>query len=349
MFRFLRVGLVLALSALPAFGLSYKAVLGWPEINGTGTSTTAYAIIADGDSAYCQLSLANSPRITRVDGLSLATRTTTELVSTAQWIAAGGGSSGITAFYGFSSFGSYLQFTDSISDAVWRVDKSSGAITPYVTKAQIKAFTGTTSDPASLTGFDTAPDGEIVWYESTSKQLLKSTGLGTMSTLITTAQLTSLMGTIACTSMTFTPDGTMYISNSSTDAIYKRDTAGNLSTILTGAYILAKTGGTSMNFKDIFAAPDGWIYFQEQSSANVLRFQPSNPVGTLENYLTAAELIAGPAGGGTNIYQLSWYNNNLAFNFHSTTGARGFYVVPEPASLGLLALGGLVVLRRRSR
>lgn len=358
MSKFLRVGLIMALAATPAMALTYEPIVNWAEATGNTTGSTAlYAAFAEGNTAYCALSLASNPRFTRVDNLDQAVRTTTELVTPAQWIAAGsqvytGSITGVTPFYGFASSGDYLQFGDSITDSVWRVHKQTGAITAYVSRAQIKNYTGSTASSMAslLTGGDTAPDGEYVFWEGNTDQILKTTGPGTVTTFISQAALASLGGTPAATSIGFDSNGVMYWTNSTNDSVYKRDTDGNLSTILSPALISAVTGNSSITFKDIFAAPDGYVYFQENSSAHILRFAKADPAGTLEIYLSKTDLESGPAVGGTNVYQLSWYQNRLAFNIHSTTGAKGFYaVVPEPATLSLLALSGLAVLRRRSR
>jgi hypothetical protein len=352
--KFLGIGLTLVVAACPALGRTYEPLVNWVEANAGGASTLLYAGFAEGNSAYVQLSGGNAPRITRVDNLDQAVRTTTELVSASQWGTASGGQTGLTSFYGFSGYGTYLQFTDASTDAIWRINKSTGAITPYITKAQIKAFTGG-SDVASLTGGDTAPDGEFIWYDGNTKQILKSTGMGTMATLISNADLNGLMGaaTVAATSMSAATDGSLYITNSGTDTIYKRAADGTLSAIITPAFITAVNGNSSINFKDILAAPDGWVYVLESTSlGNIMRFQPANPTGTLELYMSNAELNGGPAGSAAAnaLYQLSWYKGRLTFNIFQSTAARGLYsVVPEPASLGFLALGGLALLRRRSR
>ncbi len=350
MIRLTPIALLLALAAAPAVALDYETIVTWVEANQGGTSTNLYAAIAEGNTVYCQLALGSGNRITRVNNtnLPIGSRTTTELVTQAQWTAASGGVN-LVSFYGFSMSGQNLQFTDSTSDAVWRVNKSTGAITPYITKAQIAAYTGG-SGPSSLTGADTAPDGEFTWYEGQTNQILKSTGQGTMMTFISYAQLYGLNTNVAATSMSWAPDGTFFWTNSSSDEVYKRDTAGNLSRILDVNNIKAVTGGTSVNFKDIFAAPDGKVYFQEQSSSHILRFDPADPVNSLAIYLSATDLTSGPAAGASGVYQLSWYDGRLAFNYALTTGARGFYaVVPEPATLGLLLLSGLTLLRRRCR
>ena len=93
-------------------------------------------------------------------------------------------------------------------------------------------------------------------------------------------------------------------------------------------------------------APDGLIYmrFGRSSTRSILSFDPASgtPGLTVASVLSKAELEAGPAGSATTM-NLSWYDGNLAF--HTSTG--GLYAIPEPASIGFLDLGGLLLLRRR--
>lgn len=332
---------VVALAVSPAWA-AYVEIATWATILGPAGPTQHYGAFVDGNSSYHFLSLNNAPRITRVDNLS-GVQTMSVVMSTAQWNAAGGGNSP-TPFYGFSHSGTYLQCSDSQSDAVWRIDKATGAVTQYVSKAAIQAFTGQSNVSLTTPG-DTAPDGEYVVYDSTSQSVIKTVA-GAPTTYLSSAQLISIAGTVDVGGgLTFDLNGALYWQNNTSKGIYRRTAGGNLSQVLTQAEIIAVAGdpnGVTLN-KDIYYAPDGMIYFQENKSGNVLRFNPANPAASLSIYITKADLLAGPAASA-NVYQLSWYNGNLAWN---VVGAKGLYgYVPEPTALALLAVGALCLRRR---
>ena len=358
---FAKAGLLVLLAAVPSMAATqYYVLADWYTVNQGQASTGYYSAVADGQSVYSQLALNSATRIVRTDGLfSPATATTTTLVSSAQWAAATvtpakpTGETNMTSFYGFSKYGSYLQFSDSITDCVWRMEKATGALTKYVSAEAIVAHAGGSASNLGV-GSDTMYGGqyagEMAFYESSSKNILVTTGPGTLATLVTAAQLTAL-GNVAVQGMGANAAGDLYWANSTNDAMYKRAADGTITTVLSSANFLPVLGATDVNFKDILPAPDGYVYFQDSKTYNILRFNESDPAGTLGIFMSTADLFAGPAGSDTkNIYCLSWYEGALAFNVGATTGARGFYgLVPEPASLGLLALGGVMALRRRSR
>lgn len=330
--------LVAGLAVAPLMG-GYFEVASWDTICGPAGPTQHYSAVVDGQTSYHWLALNNAPRLTRVSNLNGA-QTMSVVVSTAQWSAAGG-SNTATPFYGFSLAGDYIQFSESSTDSIWRVNKTTGAVSTYVSKAAIQAFTGGT-DVSLTTPSDSAPDGEFVVYDSTSKSIIKTLA-GAPTTFLSSAQLISVAGDNAVGGgLTFDATGAFYWGSSTSKSIYKRAADGTLSTVLTQAQIQGVAGGTSVTFRDIYYAPDGDVYFYDGSSANILRFDPANPAGTLSNVLTKAELLAGPAASSS-VYQLTWYNGNLAWNCNAM---KGLYAVPEPTAFVLLALGGLCLRRR---
>lgn len=333
---FVAVSCIGLLASSPALAVSIIEIADWNTIKGANNSNSQFAGIADGDTSYHSLTGNSSPAITKVSNLGGALSHTT-LVTSAQWAAVGGGTS-LNTFHGFSAYGSYLQFGDTSTDAIWRVDKNSGAITKYVSRAAIDVAAGTTN--ANVLGnADTAPDGEFVFRESNTGHLMKTTGPDSAIQLVTKTQLESLQGVgnaAVSGGLTFDAAGTLYWGNNNNKAIYYRTSDGTLGTLAAGL-------GMAGAFNDMLFAPDGWLYMHDNTSKDIRRLHPSDPAGTFQVYISAADLVAGIGSSG--VYQLSWYQNTLAWNIFQTNGLY----IPEPATLVMLLAGAAGLVRRRIR
>lgn len=335
--------LAVALLALPALGTTYQELLPWSVVKGPAASTSHFAAVVEGQTSYHQLRTETA--ITRVEALNGAPATSV-LLNQAGWFAASG-ETNMSTWYGFSVAGDYLQFAETTTDAVWRVHKSTGTIFAYVSKADILALTGLTSVQL-LSPADTGPTGEMAFYEGASDAILVTAGQNAVQVLVSRDSLIAATGNSDVSGgMSYDSAGNLYWGSNTSDDMWRRNADGTISQVLTTAQILAVTGAASVGWKDILAAPDGLVYFGENTSKSVLRFDPADPANTLEVFLSEADLLAGPMAS-SNMISLTWYDagargGGLAFHTFNQTG---LYWVPEPAGFVLLAVAGLLSRRR---
>jgi hypothetical protein len=336
---------VLAVAAV-ASAATYTELVTWSQLSGPAGPNQHYSAVIDGNTSYHFVAGNNAPRVTRVNNLN-GVQTTDVLITSGDWSTISGGENNATPFYGFSISGNYLQFGDSVADSVYRIDRTTtGTGSVYVSRAQIESFCGIPSGSRAALGTpgDTGPGGEYYFWEGYSKQILKTNGAGGLATYVSNADLLTYGGASVNGALTFDSAGAMYWMSGGDKAIYKRALDGTYNVVLTQSQILAVTGGTGVSYRDMLAGPDGYVYFWDNTSANILRFPVANPAA-LSIFFSKADLLAGPAGSAatTAMYSFTWYQGKLAFHLN---GTRGLFVTPEPGALALLGLG-LLALRRR--
>jgi len=338
----------------PAVADSYMELVSSLNVEAGGTGDRHWAHVVDGETAYFTVngfaSGGKSANITMVENLG-GVQTPSVLMDTTAW-ATVSASTTMTTGHGFGISGTDLLFAEGGTDALWKVALGTGTPSAYVTKDEIQTYTSGSSVQI-VNGNGIGPAGEMAFFESNTDQLLASTGLGALTTLATKEELQTLLGLAPdvtpslISGFTWDSDDSMYFGDTRSDSMAKRASDGTFSIVLDVTDITAVTGESAAGYGDIIFGPDGNVYFYESTSDSVLRFDPASPAASLEFFLTEDELVTGPMGSDS-VQTMGFYDGELTFQTFQVEGvASPLYVVPEPASLFLLALGGVALLRRR--
>ena len=319
------------------------------SVASNGTGQIIDSIISDGGTTAYNLIRATGT--TAADGfiskvVDAGGANTVSIQTSSAQFAAVAGTTNLGGFYGVDIVGTDITFVDFFNSAVYAADLGTGAVTELTNSAAVSAFTG--NPLVGLTSANTAnPAGGVVMYESREDVILAVDAVGTISSFMTSADLTATQGNTTIGSGMAMLGGDLYWGDSTSDAMYK--SAGGVgSLVLSQANIIAITGESAANFGDIFAGPDGMIYFYESQADAIMAFDPNTPASTLAIVIDATALAAGPAAA-TLVNNLSWFDGNIAWSQVSSASGRvpGYYSIPEPASLALMGLGVLALARRR--
>lgn len=306
-----------------------------PVMQGGRGSNNVSSVVYDAetDTAYNFLTIlynGDNGRITKTTNVS-GSPSTTELVSTAAWFAASftsqlyaGSGAGLVEDAGDPNI-QYLQFAEVGSDAIWRVRISDGVIIEYVSKSAIMAYTGEST--VKVLSSHTAYGGEHYFYDGQSNGILKTTGPNSVVTFVSAAQIdatTGYTGSDVKGGLTFDGNGLLIFSsngdpNGDGNGLYRWDpNTGTGTQLLSKAQLIAAASVplTKFTFNDIYYAPDGWVYMNENTADDIIKFNPDapNPADTLTTVLTGAEIAAGPIGAADAAGQFQWYDGGIAWH-----------------------------------
>jgi hypothetical protein len=120
-----------------------------------------------------------------------------------------------------------------------------------------------------------------------------------------------------------------------------------MSVVLSDTDISLATGGNYPIFGDVFMAPDGLMYFCARlgASGNILRFDPADPVNSLELFLSEQDLIQSVANDA-NVAQMGWHNGGLCWHRFQRNPIYRALEIPEPGLVVCLLLSAFCILIR---
>ncbi|MGF1633942.1 MAG: PEP-CTERM sorting domain-containing protein [Phycisphaerae bacterium] len=196
-----------------------------------------------------------------------------------------------------------------------------------------------------IRGQTVSPDG-VLYYVAGGNIASYDGPTGTTGTLFANADI----GANLIDGLTVVGDF-LYIGDDSTDTVYRVDLtaptpASTVEVVLTAADVAAKTGDSTLGFESMILGGDGFIYFYDDRSDSVVKFDPANAVDSFSVIATDAELSA--AIGSDLIQGLLWFED--APHVWTSVQARGaglYAIVPEPTSLAGLGLAVMGLGRRR--
>ncbi len=293
--------------------------------DGARESDYMYGHVSEGTTSFCQLSIGYGVQLTRVDGLG-GPLVETQLVNPSNWLAASS-KTALTTFYGFDVWGDDLQFGDTVSKQIWRVNKHTGAITLHISSEAITNALGISTLNWTSAYMTDHRDGAIVFYESGSRRIVRALDSNTITTIVNTEAFSNAFGYAVVTGgMTMDPYGNLYTGSGTSGAtrvVIMCATNGTLSVAVPTAALSNLVKESSLNLQDIFFAPDGWIYLAVSRSGNqnnILRFWPTNPVASLAMVLAKDQLLDSIAGN--QVASFDWHNG---LTWHTHQMRKGVY------------------------
>jgi len=322
-------------------------IIPWSTADAGYGSGAIYGLAIDGTNACLLLALNSRVQFVRIADIAGA-QSRTQLMDHAAWMAASGVNN-CTPFQGFDLSGSdFVQFADGMSDEIWRINKHTGVPTKYVSKAGIASVTGGGNVSLVAVQCVIPSNGEHLFYDSTSSNILTTTGSNACSVVVSASALLAAFGpgVLPAGGMGFDGVGNLYFGTSTGSLC--RYTAGVLTTVLTRADITNLILLSAANFGTMRAGPDGLFYFRNGSGTfgSLLRFSPANPAGTLELIISGDELTNSVAASA-NVNNMRWHNGlGGGWAWHQF-GQNGVYLtpIPEPAAL-IVSVFGLIWTRR---
>ncbi len=258
--------------------------------------------------------------------------------------------------------GDDLIFAGAGPDSVFLLDKTdgTGGFQTYVSNGDLLAATGGDGVINGYSGL--APNNELVFYETDMDQLVitDENEPNNVKVYVSNADLVAGMGNAKVGGqLTWDAQGRMYLANSDYDSIWRYDPsqatpADQFEEIISEQQLfdflnainpadIEDLGDISGLVGNIYNPDDGLVYCFESASDYILSYDPADPVGSLA--VVASEADLGNSVAGTDILSyFSLYDGGVAFGSFLTE--KGYYT-PEPASMSVLALAGLALIRRR--